>query len=114
MITIFNISAPSGPPQNISGSVVSSTSIQLSWSPPLSHHQNGLIQSYTILVFEQQTNTTVEEHQNFQENMIVITSLHPYYDYTLSVAAHTVALGPYDSVMLKTSQDGMSQALENF
>ena len=104
------IAAPSGPPQSISGSVISSTSVQLSWSPPLSVHQNGLIQSYTILVFEQQTNTTVEEHQDFQENMIIITSLHPHYDYTLSVAAHTVTLGPYGSVTLMTSQDGRSEA----
>ena len=60
--------ASSGPPQSISGSVISSTSLQLSWSPPLSVHQNGLIQSYTILVFEQQTNTTIEKHQNFLQN----------------------------------------------
>ena len=86
--------------------MVSSTSIQLSWSPPLSHQQNGLIQSYTILVYEQQTNTTIEKHQNFQQNTIVLNNLQPNYDYTLSVAAHTVALGPYGSVIIRTSEDG--------
>ena len=102
------IAAPSGPPQSISGSVISSTSLQLSWSPPLSVHQNGLIQSYTILVFEQQTNTTIEKHQNFLQTTIVLNNLQPNYDYTLSVAAHTVALGPYGSVIIRTSEDGTS------
>ena len=107
-IIFLLIAAPSGPPQSISVSVVSSTSLQLSWSPPLSVHQNGLIQSYTILVFEQQTNTTIEKHQNFLQTTIILNNLQPNYDYTLSVAAHTVALGPYGSVIIRTSEDGTS------
>lgn len=99
-------SAPSAAPLNISVNVLSSTSVQLSWSPPHLMHQNGLIQSYSILVHEQPTNSTTLTQQSFQHNSIVITSLHPNYDYTLSVAAHTVGLGPYGSVTARTHQDG--------
>ena len=98
---------PSGPPEDVAGLVVNSTTIDLSWSPPSRDHQNGVIQSYTVLVVEQQTNSTVATLQNIQQTSIIITSLHPHYDYTLSVAAHTVALGPYGSVVIRTSEDGM-------
>ena len=85
---------------------INSTAIELSWSPPSRDHQNGVIESYTVLVVEQQTNSTVATLQNIQHTNIIITSLHPHYDYTLSVAAHTVALGPYGSVAVRTNQDG--------
>ena len=98
--------APSGPPQNVSGIAVSSTKIQLSWEPPLSHHQNGMIQSYTVTVFEVNTNTTHEVHQDIYHSSITLTGLHPYYEYKLSVAAYTVGLGPSSFVYVTTLQDG--------
>ena len=98
--------APSGPPQNISGIALTSTKIQLSWEPPLSHHQNGVIQSYTITVFEVNTNTTHEVHQDILNTSITLTGLHPYYEYKLSVAAYTVGLGPSSFVYVTTLQDG--------
>ena len=85
---------------------MSSTKIQLSWKPPLSHYQNGVIQSYTITVFEVNTNTTHEVHQNILNTSIILTGLHPYYEYKLSVAAYTVGLGPFSFVYVTTLQDG--------
>ena len=36
-----------------------------------------------------------------------VGSLHPYYNYECSVAAHTIALGPYsDSIVLLTNEGG--------
>ena len=85
---------------------MSSTKIHLSWEPPLSHHQNGVIQSYTVTVFEVNTNTTHEVHQDILNTSITLTGLHPNYEYKLSVAAYTVGLGPSSFVYVTTLQDG--------
>ena len=71
------------------------------------HQQNGLIQSYTITIYETDTNTTIQQHQNFIYNTITLTNLHPNYQYVLSVAAYTVGLGPSSSVTTQTLEDGM-------
>ena len=99
---------PTGPPQNISGFVISSTKIQLSWEPPVSELQNGPVQSYTITVFETNTNLTTQEHRDFLHSTIILTGLHPNYQYDLSVAAYTVGLGPSASLTLTTLEDGMA------
>ena len=85
---------------------ITSTAVELSWQPPLLEEQNGLIQSYTITVFEINSNTTIEVHQNFTQSNISISGLHPYYNYIMSVAAYTVGLGPFASITLQTEQDG--------
>ena len=103
----MSLLAPSGPPQNVSSVVISSTKIYLSWSPPLIHQQNGLIQSYTITIYEIDTNTTIQQHQNVIYNTITLTNLHPNYQYVLSVAAYTVGLGPSSSVATQTLEDGV-------
>ena len=87
--------------------MISSTKIYLSWSPPLIHQQNGLIQSYTITIYEIDTNTTIQQHQNFIYNTVTLTNLHPNYQYVLSVAAYTVGLGPSSSVTTQTLEDGV-------
>ena len=103
----MSLLAPSGPPQNVSSVVISSTKIYLSWSPPLINQQNGLIQSYTITIYEIDTNTTIQQHQNVIYNTITLTNLHPNYQYVLSVAAYTVGLGPSSSVATQTLEDGV-------
>ena len=104
----FFFIVPSGPPQNVSGFVISSTKIQLSWEPPVSELQNGPMQSYTITVFETNTNLTTQEHRDFLHSTITLTRLHPNYQYDLSVAAYTVGLGPSVSLTLTTLEDGMA------
>ena len=103
---IFLSAAPSGPPQSIAVTFVSSTTVELSWQPPPLDQQNGLIQSYTVVVFEVDTNTTQQIHQDFVQNSIVLTGLHPYYTYMVSVAGYTVGLGPATSITTTTEQDG--------
>ena len=102
----FGAIAPAGPPQSISADVLNATSVEFSWSAPLPEHQNGIVQSYTIIVLELETNSTKEMRQNYVHNSIVIHSLHPYYNYQFSVAAYTVALGPYENTVALTDQLG--------
>ena len=105
MLSLVHL-APSGSPTNVNGTAVSSTIIQLSWDPPLSYLQNGLIQSYNITVLEVDTNTTLYITQDTSRSTISITDLHPHYTYKLSVAAYTVDIGPASSVYVTTLQDG--------
>ena len=99
-------SAPTAAPQSFVADWITSMEVQLSWEPPPLEHQNGLIQSYTITVFEVDSNSTKEVHQNFASNTISLTGLHPYYNYIMSVAAYTVGLGPFATLTLQTEQDG--------
>ena len=110
LLLIFIVSlcslAPSGPPQGIAVRTITSNSLQFSWEPLSPEEQNGLVQSYNIVVFEIDTNTTKSIYQDFQHHSIFLSNLHPYYHYELSVAAFTVALGPYASTVIQTKQDG--------
>lgn len=94
--------APSSAPENVSVSTVSSTSVQISWTPPPS--ANGIITEYRISVVEVDT-ASQQDHVTFTTSLIV-QSLHPYYTYRFSVSAHTVETGPYSAVqVLQTPED---------
>ena len=98
--------APTASPQTVSGSSVSSTSISLSWLPPASGSQNGIIRRYDIQLVENETGNVF--NYNTTETSLTISSLHPYYNYQCSVAAYTVGLGPFsDPVVIQTPEDGM-------
>lgn len=99
--------APTDSPVNVTSIVISSSKIQLSWVPPVLQHQNGVIQSYTISVYEMDTNATTVLQQDYLHNSIIVTDLHPYYNYELSVAAFTVALGPFAAVVAQTHEAGI-------
>ena len=96
--------APSAPPQNVLGTVVNSTSIEVSWEPPSSGDRNGIIQSYIISVLEEET---MRQFQLTSAALTVadVVGLHPYYTYIITVSAVTVGEGPYSSaISLRTIQ----------
>ena len=98
--------APSGPPQGLSAVASGPRAIQISWSQPLSEEQNGIIQRYAVNI------TTAETGQQTQlttaDTAITAENLHPYHNYRISVAAVTVATGPFSAVLSQqTPQDGM-------
>ena len=55
-----------------------------------------------------ETDTSTESKFNVTSASLTVTSLHPYYVYTISVAAETVVgIGPYsDGVNVTTDEDG--------
>ena len=98
--------APSAPPEELVAGNVSSTSFVLSWSPPPTSQQNGIIRQYTINVTEVQTGTSII--LNSTSTSVSVLSLHPYYTYECVVSAYTVGSGPYSEVItITTSEDGM-------
>ena len=102
------LAAPSSPPLSSAGEVLGPTAISISWQPPAPEGQNGIITSYTVLVTEVLTNTTTTYQRDGSRTELVITGLHPYYDYSCMVAAQTsVGLGPFGtSFTVTTHQDG--------
>lgn len=96
MISIIYCIAPSSAPENVSVTAVSSTSIQINWTPPPPANRNGIIAEYRINVIEVDTGRQ-QDHVSFATSFVV-QSLHPYYTYRFSVSAHTVETGPYSVV----------------
>lgn len=88
--------APSSAPGDVSITGVSSTSIQISWTPPPPANRNGIITEYRISVVEVDTGTQ-QDHVSPTTSFIV-QSLHPSYTYHFSVSAHTVETGPYSAI----------------
>ena len=102
------LTVPSSPPLNSSGEVLSPSTLSIAWQPPAPEGQNGVITSYTVLLIELPTNATTTYQRGGSHTEILITNLHPYYEYSCSVAAGTsVGLGPYSTPFtLTTQQDG--------
>lgn len=88
---------------------LSSTSLNISWAPPDSNEQNGVIRYYIVNMIELQSG----DHHNFSVDGtgLLISSLHPYFNYECSVAAVTVGLGPFsNATIVRTFQDGRFHA----
>ena len=99
--SIFSL-APSEAPSDLSVTVLSATTVELSWQPPPQSSRNGIIINYAAQYssVDQVSDSVV----NSTSTQVMITGLHPYTNYTFSVAAETSAgLGPYsDSVLVET------------
>lgn len=103
---IFHLlTAPSGFPLDITVSVVNSSSVQLSWSPPPASQHNGVIRSYQIHITELDTTSFFLLSANLTSS--VIATLHPFYSYNFSVAAVTIGIGPFSAPhTVTTLEDG--------
>ena len=103
--TIILNTAPSAPPSNPTGQVVSSTTVVLSWGTPPSSHQNGIIRKYIITAME--VDTGLQYTWEAFTTELEIHSLHPFYTYQFTIAAFTVGQGPMSSPLsLQTLEDG--------
>ena len=100
------IAVPSSVPVHLQGIALNSTTIQAQWEPPPLADQNGMIHSYLI-------NISVAETGSFfqltsETNALNISGLHPYYTYTLTVAAVTIGPGPYGfAFTIRMPENGM-------
>ncbi|KAG8522153.1 Receptor-type tyrosine-protein phosphatase delta [Galemys pyrenaicus] len=103
-------SKPSAPPQDISCSSPSSTSILVSWQPPPVEKQNGIITEYSIKY------TAVDGEDDKTHKILGIPSdttkylleqLEKWTEYRITVTAHTdVGPGPESlSVLIRTDED---------
>ena len=84
---------------------VSSESVQVSWQPPPLEDRNGLISGYLVRVLG------INTRDNYllplvNDSSVVVDSLHPFYAYRFSVAAQTVAIGPFSAAVTQKLPEG--------
>ena len=72
---------------------VGTHSLTLSWEPPPPENINGQIRFYRVQITEKESGETILKTATTTE--ISIENLHPFYNYNCSVAAETIATGPY-------------------
>lgn len=105
LIICFN-SAPSAPPNTVTV-LIQATQITVQWKPPSASKQNGIIRRWDVLVTERTTGTTLQVSSNYENQTVTVSNLKPYTFYHVKVAAYTVGLGPFSSVVeLRTLPDG--------
>ena len=102
----FTISpAPSAPPVAVSHAQLNATFVVLQWSAPPSEHINGIIRAYTVTVSEHETGRSY--NLSSPQTELSVGNLHPFYWYSFSVCAVTVAPGPCtDLHTLQTLEHG--------
>ena len=93
LVTLCTL-APGASPTNISSSNVSENSFTINWSPPPESDWNGIIDYYVVNV-TQTDNISETMTKETSSTYFTVYGLHPFYNYTYQVAAHTVALGPF-------------------
>ena len=77
----------------------------MSWLPPTSSSSNGIIQHYIINITELNTGSSFQ--LDTTELFLIVNDLHPFYQYSIIVAAETVGLGPFSSpVFIELPEDG--------
>ncbi|XP_067409188.1 receptor-type tyrosine-protein phosphatase delta isoform X2 [Emydura macquarii macquarii] len=103
-------SKPSAPPQDISCTSPSSTSILVSWHPPPVEKQNGIITEYSIKYI----GIDGEDDKSYEilgiasdTTQYLLEQLEKWTEYRISVTAHTdVGPGPESlSVLIRTDED---------
>ena len=97
--------APAGPPTNFTTVIISSSSILLSWEPPEATLLNGILRHY-IVSLESDVERVIRNVTSFQRS-VVVSGLRPYTEYSCSVQAETVDVGPPTSSISRiTLEDG--------
>ena len=93
--------APSGPPENLIGEFINSTSLRITWDPPLPNDQNGVIRGYNVSY-----NVSADESIFVRGTTVELGGLQKFTFYNVSVQAFTVGSGPIDSTVVQTDSDG--------
>ena len=106
---LFLVPAPTLPPLNVTVDVVDATSVIVSWEDPPEENQNGLIESYTVRVLG------VDSEEDFTVSAdsmeITVGDLHPFYSYKFTVAAVTVAQGPFSTTPVTVALPPLGQCM---
>ena len=102
----YSHAAPGGPPESVNALPLDPTSLTISWGPPQLELRNGIIQQYRVMVTEVETGVVTTLYT--EATTVNLTSLHPYYTYSCTIAAETSALGPFSyPVQIQLPESGM-------
>ncbi|XP_072430632.1 protein tyrosine phosphatase receptor type Fa isoform X18 [Chiloscyllium punctatum] len=87
-------SMPSAPPRKVEAESVNSTTIKVTWKPPISSKQHGLIRGYQVTYVrldkgEPQGQPIIKDVMLAEEQEAIIGGLMPETTYSITVAAYT-------------------------
>ena len=96
--------APEAAPAITEGVSFTATSIHISWSAPAVETHNGILIDYVVCyATDSELPMDMWQKTSAPTTTITLTGLSIFTEYTVSVAAATVAgVGPYDSVTVQT------------
>ena len=105
--------APSGPPRNVQLNASYSRALLFQWDQPSCRERNGIVITYDLNF----TNVNTREYNIITSDttMKIFQHLSPYSNYTLQIAARTVAgPGPFsDLIWVTTEEEGEFHAMSN-
>ena len=97
--------APNSPPIITTHYAIDSRTVAFQWDPPSQQDHNGIIREYVVTISTLGYNET--QTQIFTGTTAIIGSLIPSFTYQFTVAAYTIATGPYSaSVNITLPEDG--------
>ena len=102
---IKSCTVPSGSPEQFNASSITSNSFTLSWKPPSKFKSNGIIKYYNISVLEEETGSIVQAGF-VNDTFLLLTDLHPFYNYKCTLSAVTIGEGPFISLSIQMLEDG--------
>lgn len=103
---------PSGPPTNVKVAVLSSSSVNVSWSDPSPDKRNGVITQFTVVYYCTRNSSCANHSYDpiivHSRHYQIVMGLQAYSDYVFAVAAATtVDEGPFsDAIFVKTREAG--------
>ena len=91
----------------IQSGTVNSTAVLITWEPPPPEHRNGIITTYIVNVFLEDSHTIFQQYTTSSLS-VILAGLHPFSTYVVVVAAETgVGRGPFsDGLRIHTPGDG--------
>ena len=101
--------APASAPNITNIFSLDATTIAIYWEPPSLADHNGIIRNYRIKVANINSGQTYEVITT--STVADIGELAPSYTYGFSVAAHTIASGPYSTTVYITMPEDGKKAL---
>lgn len=76
----------------------------LTWESPPEEDLNGVLRQYVIHILENETGRIFTDTSN--DERTILLDLHPYYTYSVAVAAETVGTGPFsNSITIQLAED---------
>ena len=105
---------PSDSPLSVTLTALSPHSLLISWKPPPTDSQNGHIRYYTVKIVEDNSMTVSLTNTSDNVTSLTVNQLHPYYQYSVSVAAVSIGMGPFSpekSIRMPEAGKHMSRVL---
>jgi len=104
LIKYVLFAVPSGFPQNLQANAISPTEVVVMWDIPRPVDSNGVILTYTLLLFSSGNVSNITTSQKYWN----VSDLQPFSTYTFAIAASTsIGIGPFSTnVSITTPEAG--------